>query len=583
MVLNGMQRLGHLIALIVLAVVLPVVAGAAEISIKPGKFSHFNLIAPDSITAGESATLQLQAVDAYNNVITNFKELNTEYRIATTGAASISPLTFRANSFSNGIFQFSLRDNVAETLSISVFESASPLALLTREIRVVPAKPASFRIAAPRSTGAGEKFNVRITAVDAFGNVVTTPIQGKNLNVLFKGDSEPRIVDQSIPDFSNGVCVLTLISDKIGSVALEIKDLISGVSGASERIEVTNGALASFRVVAPRESIAGEPFEVAIVALDANNNLVRNYTASGSGVTLSTTGSSKPFPSTVLAYEFQNGQARVQLRYDAPEEMQIVATEISRKISSKSEMMRIIRPVPSRFEVTTPDSAVAGQRFKVKVTAYNQNNAVIKNYNAIGPDVLLNATGTGKLAPNRIPATEFVNGTAVVDVQYNKSEAFSITAVAADSSDRAALPSAVKKRLAKSEKQTSGAKADASMESKSKTKKTKAKKAKASAKADLIAITANDAKKRVTLSLNSAKAVKYSVSTVSREGKKWILVRLSPAASSMLTPIQLESVHIGTVIAEGDGKGGLLVRLEMLKPAKVQVQKEKSALILQLK
>ncbi|KAF0184526.1 MAG: hypothetical protein FD164_382 [Nitrospirae bacterium] len=580
MIFNGVMRLTHFIALIIIAALLPVSAGAAEISIKPGKFSHFNLIAPESIVAGESASLQLQAVDAYGNIIQNFNEFTIEYRLAATGSANISPLAFRASAFKNGIFQFILRDNIAETVSLSVFESASPIAILTKEVRVMPARPAAFRISTPRITGAGEKFDVRITAIDAHGNVAVAPMQGKNLNVLFRGDTEPRIVNQIMPDFSNGVCVITLVAEKIGSVAIEIKDLVSGVSGASERIEVTNGALHAFRVVAPRESIAGEPFEVAIVALDANNNLVRNYAASGSGVALSTTGSRTPHPSTVLAYEFQNGQVRVQLRYDVPEEMHIVATEISRKISSRSEMIRIIKPVPSRYEVTTPESAIAGQRFKVKVTAFNQNNAVIKNYSSIGPDVLLSTTGTGKLTPNRVPANEFMNGTAVVDVQYNKSEAFSITA-SADSFAKAQLPPAVKKRLAKSEQQLSAAKAETPKTAKPKT--AKAKKTKGNAKTELNAVMANDATRRVTLAMSSTKTVKYSVSVVSREGKKWVVVKLSPAASALSSPLRLNSAFIGDVVADEDGKGGIVLKLELLKAAKVQVQKETSGLILQLK
>ncbi|HSW64811.1 MAG TPA: hypothetical protein VLH56_16105 [Dissulfurispiraceae bacterium] len=578
MVQNGVRRLAQLTTLIILAVFLPMSAGAAEINIKPGKFSHFNLITPESIVAGENATLQLQAVDAYSNIIQNFNELNTEYRLAATGSANLSPLTFRASAFKNGVFQFILRDNAAETVSLSVFESASPIALLTKEVRVVAARPAAFRITAPRSAGAGEKFDLRITAIDAYGNVAVAPMQGKNLNVLFKGDTEPRIVNQSMPDFSNGVCVMTLAAEKIGSVAIEIKDLISGVSGTSERIEVTNGVLSAFRVVAPRESIAGEPFEVAIVALDANNNLVRNYAASGSGVALSTTGSRNPHPSTILAYEFQNGQVRVQLRYDVPEEIHIVATEISRKVSSKSEIIRIIKPVASRYEVTTPESAIAGQRFKIKVTVFNQNNTVIKNYSSIGPDVILNATGAGRLTPSRVPATEFVNGTAVVDVQYNKSEAFSITAVAAEASDRTQLPPAVKKRLKRSGTQAPDTKAKAVAEAKPLARKTKS-----AAKTELTAVMANDAAKRVTLSMSSTKTVKYSVSAVSRNAKKWIVVRLSPAASTMSSPVRLNSDFIGDVVAEDDGKGGVVLKLELLKAARVQVQKEKSGLILQLK
>lgn len=589
MIRSGVRRVAHLIALILIVALVPIGAGAAEISIKPGKFSHFNLIAPDSVAAGESATLQLQAVDAYSNIITNFNEQNIEFRLTTTGSANVNPLVFRTASFSKGIFQFTLRDSVAETVSVSVFESASPIALVTKEIQVQPAKVSAFRIAAPRTAGAGEKFDVQITAVDNFGNIVTSPIQGRNLNILFKGDSEPRILGQAVPDFNRGICTVSLISEKIGSFTFEVKDLVSGVTGTSEHVEITNGSLHAFRVVTPRESLAGDTFEVAIVALDAYNNLVRNYSAKGSGVTLSSTGSLKPFPSTILAYEFQGGQARVQLRYDAAEDIQLVVSEISRKVTGKSDVVHIIRPIPSRYDVTVPDSAVAGQRFKVKVTAYNQKGAVIRNYNQIGPDVILNATGTGKLAPGRIPAREFVNGSAVISAQYNRSEAFSITASAADGSAKTSLPSAVKGRLEKSDSkaQSAAKKEKTAVASGKKGKKSgKAKKAtKSSAKSELqaILIAEEKASAEIIFHMKTAKGMTYSISTTTSSGKNWLLVKLTPAISSMSLPLRLQSTYAGDVFVDDDGKGGIIVRIELLKPVQFSAQKEKAGLAIVLK
>jgi len=584
MMQNGVRRVWQLVALILVVALMPVGAGAAEISIKPGKFSHFNLIAPESIIAGETATLQLQAVDAYNNIITNFSEQATEFRLTATGNATVSPLAFRAGAFSNGAYQFTLRDTSAETVSIAVFESASPIALVTREIRVQPAKAHAFRISAPRTAGAGEKFNVRITAVDSHGNVVTAPLQGKNLNILFKGDTEPRLVEQGIPDFVAGVCTLSLLSEKIGAFTFEAKDLVTSVSGASDRIEITNGPLHSFRIVTPRESLAGETFEIAIVALDAYNNLVRNYTASGSGVTLASTGSMKPFPSTILAYEFQNGQAKVQVRYDNPEDIQLIASEISRKVSGKSDVIHIAKAVPSRYEVTTPDSAVAGQRFKVKVTAYNQKGDVIRNYNLSGPDVLLNATGTGKLTPGRIPASEFINGTAVINAQYNKSESFTITAVATDPPERTQLPASVKKRLEKSEKQAqSAAKTESGAAKKGKKSVKKTKQAAPRAELRDIAFT-EDKRPKLSLNLANAKNVKPAVSVIRRDGKQWVAVKLPTTSSALSLPLRLDSAWVGDVLIDDDAKkGGIVLRVELLQAAKLKVQKEKNSLVIFLK
>jgi len=49
-----------------------------------------------------------------------------------------------------------------------------------------------------------------------------------------------------------------------------------------------------------------------------------------------------------------------------------------------SEGIKVVSPIPERYEITTPDSAVAGQKFKIKITVYNQLGHVIRNYNIVG-------------------------------------------------------------------------------------------------------------------------------------------------------------------------------------------------------
>jgi len=44
----------------------------------------------------------------------------------------------------------------------------------------------------------------------------------------------------------------------------------------------------------------------------------------------------------------------------------------------------------------------------------------MSNYNLYGNTVILKSSGTGTLTPNKIPASEFVNGVATVDVMYDK-------------------------------------------------------------------------------------------------------------------------------------------------------------------
>lgn len=571
----------QLIIAIITAVPLPVHSG--EIVIKPGKFDHFNISMPERIVAGEEVSIRLQAVDAFNNIITKFGETGKEFHATVSGSASISPATFKSTSFVNGTLTINISDKVAETINLSVRESGIPIPILSKDLTVTPNKLTSFVIKGPRTAHAGEKFDINIIAKDSFGNTVSEPIFGKNINLIFKGNAEPWVDMPAIPDFKNGICTVTLISQKSGVVIVEAKDLITGSSGASEKIDIINGPVNSFRVFVPKEVIAGEPFEVSIVAVDRFGNVVSNYSTTGSGVTITSSGKLKPFPSSLPAYEFVNGQAKFDLRYDAAEDISIIVTEMGKTQKGMSEVLKVVSPIPERYEITTPDSAVAGQKFKIKITVYNQLGHVIRNYNIVGPDVQLSTTGTGTLMPNRIPASEFVNGTAVVEVQYNKSESFAITASPVKPVMAVKKPASVAKQPVKAvppAKKTKKTKEE---------KKDKGKEKKAEAKLlEITDISLVEPKKKSTIAIhipNLDAAVKYSAFTETVGGKKWIVVRIKPAASKIEKAVKFESSFVGNVVVEEDKKvkGAVLVKIEQLKPSKFHVIKGKNSLIVTLK
>ncbi|MEW5746298.1 MAG: hypothetical protein AB1805_12775 [Nitrospirota bacterium] len=589
--------------LIAVLIAVPSLAKAAEIVIKPGKFDHFNITMPERVVAGEETTIRLLAVDAFNNVIANFNESGREFQLAASGSAVVKPTTLKASAFTNGALAISLVDKVAEAVTLSIRETGSPIPIVSKELMVFPNKMTSFAIREPRRAQAGDPFDIRIVAKDAYGNTVFEPIPGKNINLIFKGDADPKIDMPAIPDFKSGVSVVTLVSQKAGITQIEVKDLITGSSGMSEKIEITSGPVNAFKIFAPKEVIAGEPFELSIVAVDRFNNVVTNYATTGSGVTITATGKLRPFPSTISAYEFVNGQAKADLRYDVAEDIALVVTESGKAQKGATDTIRVVSPVPERYEVTVPESAVAGQKFKIKITVYNQLGHVIKNYNLVGPDVALSTTGTGTLVPNKIPASEFINGTTVVEVQYNKSEAFSIIAAPAKTSTPSATaaaqpevrrpaPAAADRHQAKAAA-VSPAASQAKKEKRTKEGARDAKKTERKVKAkarglEITNISLVESKKKSTVTMhipNLDNSLRYSAATETAEGKRWVVLRAHPAASRVEKNFKFNSAFIGDISIDGDAKekGTTVVRIEMLKPAKYHVTKEKNALAVTLR
>ncbi|MCX8027297.1 MAG: hypothetical protein N3A62_05530 [Thermodesulfovibrionales bacterium] len=547
---------------------------ASSITVSPGKFDRFVISMPDKIQAGEEVQINIQATDNLGNIIKNFNTLDKTFVIFTTGSATLNTKTLKASAFTNGVATVIFRDTVAEKVILSIREADNLIPLITKEIVVSHASLKSFNLRVPKTSRAGERFDVHVTAKDAFGNTYLETIQGKNLNISFKGEADIKLDMPAIPDLVNGNMVVSFMSMKTGNVTLEIKDVISNSVGASETIEIINGYVDSFKIMVPKEAVAGEPFDISIAAIDRFGNFVTDYSSTGRGINIKSSGKTIPFPSTVPAYEFTRGQARLSLRYDIAETTVFTVNEIGGKQTGVSEPISITLPKPDRFEITTPDNVVAGQKFKIKITVYNQNNKVIKNYNLIGSDVILKTSGSGVLVPDRIPATEFINGTAVVEVQYNKAESFKIFASMAE-------PTSTIKDTQEKEKT---APTVTPAQPKPSKKQQKPVKKKFSKKYELTNISIVESKKTSTLTahINGMNdAISYKVLTEkTSDGKRLIVLKIKSTSSKIEKPITFESNFVKSVTVEEENKddGSVLIKIEMAKQARFNVTKTKKAL-----
>src|SRR5664279_6562477 len=188
-----------------LFLLLPSVSFCGDIIVQPGKFDHFDIKIPQKIAAGDRVPVEIIAVDSFNNIIPNFNDSRREFTVSAAGSASVTPSTLSSSLFVKGVAAISLRDTAAESFTMAIFENGNTIPLQARDIQIVPGKLASLIARGPRAVPAGDKFNVKILAVDSFGNTVSEQIYGKNINVLFKGGAEPKILGEAVGDFRNGV------------------------------------------------------------------------------------------------------------------------------------------------------------------------------------------------------------------------------------------------------------------------------------------------------------------------------------------------------------------------------------------
>jgi len=145
---------------------------AATITVKPGKFSHFTIQIPPAPIAGENFIVRLQSYDMYNNLITDFNETGREFEIKVSGNAQAEPKILKPSSFLGGSTAINIRDKKAEVITFSVLEIGGTIPILSKEITIRPNKLDNFVLQAPNQVKAGETFDVRIVARDAFENMV---------------------------------------------------------------------------------------------------------------------------------------------------------------------------------------------------------------------------------------------------------------------------------------------------------------------------------------------------------------------------------------------------------------------------
>jgi len=608
------------------------VSHSGNIIVKPGGFDHFAVQLPEKVRAGEGVIVKLQAYDMHDNLITNFAETGKEFKVSVSGSAQVQPAILKAVSFMGGSAGITITGNKAEVVVLSIFEAGGTVPLVTKEVAIQPNKLDHFFIQSPPAVTAGNKFDIKVIARDAYNNpVADTDIETKNIKLALAGTAGLKIVSADMV-FRNGVSIATLMAEKTGESAIEVHDTATGSRGASPAFKVMSAGLSYFKIYAPKEAVAGEPFEVTISTFDAFDNPMDNYSSSGRGVNISSTGQAKVSPSFVGQSEFKNGRAVVKMRYEKAEEISIVASESGMSQQGKSTAVRINPSVPESFVVVTPDSAVAGQRFRIKVEVYDRFKNIVRNYNLIGNDVYLNASGTGMLSPKRVHASEFVNGVASVDAMYDKAESFAVSASVAprkeerkitvkEQKKEVSVPAAVKapekpaatkpkviekpkvekpaaveekpsdkaaEKREKKSKQITAAKEEGKTAAKTAEKKESVKDKKIAERSfEISKVSLIEAKNKamIIMNMNAPKGnLEYKNRTETIDGKEWIILSLKPAVNKTKKLWKFKSAFIKEIHMEDDKAAGVLnIRIETMgKQFTFDVNKVKDSLIISI-
>ncbi len=571
--MNRVFKFFGLMHLIVFFILISFSNSLASITAQPGIFDHFEISIPSELIAGKESKIYIYAFDALGNPIDMPSENARNYKVIVTGSAKIEPFIFKSSDIKQSGFPIKIFNEKAEEITISIYEGTKASPIIEKRLKVVPAEINHLEINSQLFSRTGDIFEIFIKAKDRYNNTVCRDFNPDIVNLFFKGDISVQVKEKK---YIADQCVLNvkLYADKIGSFQVEATILNSNIKGKSDVISIVNSELAGFIIEAPKEVIASETFEVKIAAIDKFNNYVRDLSTKKQKFIIESTGKRPVFPNEISSHEFLDGIAKISLRYDSPENIKIIIRDSKNSaIKGESETIKIVPPSLKRFEIVAPETVIAGQKFKIKIIAYDQSDKIMTLYNLYGKPVILRTTGIGTLSPNKIPPSEFINGIAIVEVLYDKAEQFEIIASTEDGTFIQEPPKhkEAKKKTSKKVNAKKIAKQDK-----------KPIEALRYSPLELKNISLTETKNSSTLIISIPQIEKkggYKPIT-KKEGKKMsIILEIYPAEHKIETPLKVDSEFIENVLISQD-KNKVIMNIELKKPLKYHITKKKDEIVI---
>ena len=100
----------------------PDISKSNRIAINPASLDRFVVTTGGVAIAGEPFAIKIKAVDAYDNVISNYNTTGKNVILASSGAGELTPNVVTASSFVDGLANVKVRYDKAESFSVNVYQ-----------------------------------------------------------------------------------------------------------------------------------------------------------------------------------------------------------------------------------------------------------------------------------------------------------------------------------------------------------------------------------------------------------------------------------------------------------------------------
>jgi hypothetical protein len=194
--------------------------GSFRVRVAPGEFAGLSVTNALNTVAGEETELTVTAIDSFGNPITDFT--GTVY-FHSSDPNAILPESYTFTGAEQGSKTFTAILKTAGQHAIRVSDGVEGNGMFgAGQFTVAAAALDHFVVVAPANAVAGRPFDVTVTAMDEFGNVVTDYTGTINLNATDLPDAPP--VPFTFEPGDNGVHTFTVTLNAEGLQGLRVAD-----------------------------------------------------------------------------------------------------------------------------------------------------------------------------------------------------------------------------------------------------------------------------------------------------------------------------------------------------------------------
>lgn len=367
-----------------------------------GRLGRMEVVAAERARAGEPLAVQVMAFDNFGNVIRDFTRVAAKLRL---GAADGSPLEaplLTDREFVGGTAFLMVKPYKSGALSIVAMDEITGTTGRSQTIQVAAGDVASFTIRARSQVIAREPFDVEITALDRFGNVVREYARtgsGVVVEAPLEGGLTPVTVPASA--FMDGSARVSFTYNAADRISLTIVEQGGTARGVSDFIFVTHADARKFRIDGGGEATAGTPFKLRITAVDDYGNPAISYGRRDGQVALYAENGSPMAPPYFSRSAFVNGVAEVDVVFLSSGDVRVHADAMSAsgEVAGVSAEIRVEPGSPSRLVLSAPAEIIAGEPFRLRVEMSDRLGNRNYAYSPKSTSLLMRVVRDGQAAP----------------------------------------------------------------------------------------------------------------------------------------------------------------------------------------